>query len=183
MTSLYHYCLSALAVSGCLRHASLTRPGCSQSLTQGSVFLPVSNTLFITHMRPITCLSFRAIMDLAQKFEGFACDTTISVTVLNLNRKYHILRAKRLTTIFGPTVVLTIMGEGQPWPKYSCLGDIVISLRTPTLNRLIPMPCTASPLQGRMFNYESLPVGNRDVMHIYFNYRLIFRHETHRHGV
>ena len=47
-------------------------------------------------------------MNLAQKFEGVACDKTISVTELDPNRKYRILRAKRLTTIFGPTVVLTI---------------------------------------------------------------------------
>jgi hypothetical protein len=51
-------------------------------------------------------------MDLAQNFEGVACETTISVTELDLNRKYRILRAKRLTTRFGPTVVLTIRGEG-----------------------------------------------------------------------
>ena len=51
-------------------------------------------------------------MDLAQTFEGFACETTISVTELNLNRKYRILRAERLTTCIGPTVVLTIRGEG-----------------------------------------------------------------------
>jgi len=49
-------------------------------------------------------------MDLAQTFEGVACETT--VTELDLNRKYRILRAKRLTKRFGPTVVLTIRGEG-----------------------------------------------------------------------
>ena len=63
-------------------------------------------------MRPITCISFRAIVDLAQIFEGVACDTTVSVSELDLNRKYRIVRAKRLSTIFGPTVVLTIRGEG-----------------------------------------------------------------------
>jgi len=51
-------------------------------------------------------------MDLAQKFEGVACEKTISVTDLDLNRKYRILRAKGLTTRFGPTVLLTIRGEG-----------------------------------------------------------------------
>jgi len=45
-------------------------------------------------------------------FEGVACETTISVTELDLSRKYHILRAKRLTIRSGPTVVLTIRGEG-----------------------------------------------------------------------
>jgi len=93
---------------------------------------------------PVTynLLSFRAIMDLAEKFEGITCEMTISVTELDLNRKYRILRAKRPTTRFGPTVVLTIRGKGQPRPKYSCLGDIVMSLRTPILNRLIPMLCS-----------------------------------------
>jgi hypothetical protein len=47
-------------------------------------------------------------MDLAQKFEGVACDKTISVTELDLNRKYRIRRAKKLTTSFGPTGVLTM---------------------------------------------------------------------------
>jgi hypothetical protein len=47
-------------------------------------------------------------MDLAQKFEGVACYKSISVTELDFNLKYRILMAKRLTTRFGPTVVLTI---------------------------------------------------------------------------
>ena len=47
-------------------------------------------------------------MDLAQKFEGAACDKILSVTEMDPNCKYRILRAKRLTTRFGPTVVLTI---------------------------------------------------------------------------
>jgi hypothetical protein len=51
-------------------------------------------------------------MDLAQNFEGVECETTISITELELNRKYSIIRVKRLTTRFGPTVVLTIRGEG-----------------------------------------------------------------------
>ena len=51
-------------------------------------------------------------MDLTQKFDGVACETIISVTELDLNPKHRILRAKRLTTRFGPTVVLTIRGEG-----------------------------------------------------------------------
>jgi len=51
-------------------------------------------------------------MDLAKKFEGIACEMTIYVTELNLNRKYRILRAKRLTTRYGPTGVLTIRDAG-----------------------------------------------------------------------
>ena len=63
-------------------------------------------------MRPITCYSIRALLDLAQNFEGVACETAISVTELDLNRNYRILRAKRLTTRFGPTVKHTIKDEG-----------------------------------------------------------------------
>jgi len=51
-------------------------------------------------------LSIRAIMDLAQKFDGVMCDTNISVSELDVNRKYRILQARRLTTRFGPTVML-----------------------------------------------------------------------------
>jgi len=43
-----------------------------------------------------------------QNFEGVACDKTISVTELDPNHKYHILRAKRLSTRFTLTVVLTV---------------------------------------------------------------------------
>ena len=63
-------------------------------------------------MRPITCLSFRAITDLAKTFEGVACEPNIFVNELDLNRKYRILRAKRLNIRFGTTVVLTIRGLG-----------------------------------------------------------------------
>jgi len=56
-------------------------------------------------------LPFRAIMDLTQKFDGVTCDTTVSVSELDENRKYRILQARRLTTRFGPTVILTVKGE------------------------------------------------------------------------
>ena len=80
-------------------------------------------------------------MDLAHKFVGVACVKSISETELDLNRKHRILWAERLTTLFGPTVVLSGV-KGQPRPKYPCLGDIEMSLRTPTFNRLIPMLCS-----------------------------------------
>jgi len=48
-------------------------------------------------------------MDLAQKFEESRL-TRLSVTELDADR---ILRAKRLTTRFGPTVVLTIRDSMQ----------------------------------------------------------------------
>ena len=50
-------------------------------------------------------------MDLTQKFDGVTCDTTFSVSELDLNRKYRILHAISLTTRFGPTVILTVKGE------------------------------------------------------------------------
>jgi len=82
----------------------------------------------------MTCLSFRAIIDLAQKFDVVACQTT--VTELDLNHKYRILRAKRLTTRFCPTVVLNIRGEGAAPPKYSCLGysDVITGTNIEQIN-------------------------------------------------
>ena len=50
-------------------------------------------------------------MDLAQKFDGVTCDTNISVSELDVNRKYRILQTRRLTTRYGPTVILTVKGE------------------------------------------------------------------------
>jgi len=60
-------------------------------------------------------LPFRAAMYHTQKFDGVTCDTTVSVSELDVNRKYRILRAKRLTTRFSPTVILTVKnGEAAP---------------------------------------------------------------------
>ena len=56
-------------------------------------------------------LPFSAIMDLTQKIDGVACDTTVSVSELNENRKYRILQARLLNTRFGPTVILTVKSE------------------------------------------------------------------------
>ena len=84
-------------------------------------------------------LPFRAIMDLAQKFDGVTCDTTVSVSELDENRKYRILQARRLTTRFGPTVILTVKYEDASPSKYSCLEHIAMYSLTWTLNRLIPM--------------------------------------------
>ena len=86
---------------------------CSYLLSVGTCLSP--DTLFITYIRSISCLSFRTIMDLTQKFDGVTCDTTVSVSELDVNRKYRILRAKRLTTRFSPTVILTVKnGEAAP---------------------------------------------------------------------
>ena len=56
---------------------------------------------------------------------------------------------------------------GPPRPKYSCLGNIVTSYRTPILKRLMPMLFSLYRLLRRMFNNESLPVSDRDVMHMF----------------
>ena len=40
------------------------------------------------------------------------CDTTVSVSELDVNRKCRFLRAKRLTTLFGTTGIPTIEDEG-----------------------------------------------------------------------
>ena len=68
------------------------------------------------------------MMDLAQKFEWVAFYKTISVTELDLNRKYRILMAKRLTTIFGSTVLLTIRDSGAAHAQvfqYRRYSDVV----------------------------------------------------------
>jgi hypothetical protein len=56
-------------------------------------------------------LHFRAIMDLTKKSDRVTCDTTVSVSELNENRKYRILQARLLTTRFGPTVILTVKSD------------------------------------------------------------------------
>ena len=54
-------------------------------------------------------------MDFNQEFDWVTCDTTVCVSELQVNRKYRILRAKRLTRRFGPTVILTVNnGEAAP---------------------------------------------------------------------
>jgi len=122
MTSLYHvlsfcrsYLRGARGAVPILQRTSKPRLGCPVTNTRYVFFLVTSPyircTIHRAHAkfpRPITCLSFRDIMDLAQKFERVACDKTISVTELDPNRKYRILRAKRPKTRFGPTAVLTI---------------------------------------------------------------------------
>jgi hypothetical protein len=50
-------------------------------------------------------------MNLAQKFDGVTCDTNIAASELDMNRKYRILQARRLTSRFGSTVILTVKGK------------------------------------------------------------------------
>jgi len=47
-------------------------------------------------------------MDLVQKFGEITWDKNLSVSDLERDRKYPILRAKRITNRIGPAVVLTI---------------------------------------------------------------------------
>jgi hypothetical protein len=107
-----NFCLSVAAIWGGARgyrtHSSthvVTRLVCPPLLTQRTYFFTspyIQCTIYRAHAitaRPITCLSFRDIVDLGQNFEGVACDKTISVTELDPNHKYQILRAKRLNLI------------------------------------------------------------------------------------
>jgi len=50
-------------------------------------------------------------MDLTKKFDGVTCYTTVSVSELDEKRKYRILQARRLTTRWGHTVILTVKYE------------------------------------------------------------------------
>ena len=50
-------------------------------------------------------------MDHAHKFDGVTCDTNISVSKLDVNRKYRILQATCLITRFGPNVIFTVKCE------------------------------------------------------------------------
>jgi hypothetical protein len=56
-------------------------------------------------------------MDLVQKFEEVMWDKTVSVIDLERNRKYPILRVKRITTKIGPAVVLTIRDSQEDPPQ------------------------------------------------------------------
>ena len=47
-------------------------------------------------------------MELVEKFEGLTWDKTVSVCDLERNRKYPILRAKRISNKISPAVVLTM---------------------------------------------------------------------------
>ena len=105
--------------------------------------LPIPNALFTAHMktpRPVTCVSFRDTMDLVQTFEGVTLDKTVSVSNLERNRKYPILRAKRFTPRIVPAVVLS----GTHWKtllRSCCRKDTVTSWRTMILWKSIPMLC------------------------------------------
>ena len=84
-------------------------------------------------------LSFRAIMDLAQKFDGVTCPTNISVSELDVNLKYRILQGRRQTTRFGPTVILTVKNENAAPDQLFLPRRYSDVFLTPTLNKLIQM--------------------------------------------
>ena len=47
-------------------------------------------------------------MDLAKKFEDYTASASVNISTLILNRPYPIVRARRITTRFGSTVLLYI---------------------------------------------------------------------------
>jgi len=47
-------------------------------------------------------------MELAKKFEEATSCQSVNINSLDTNKKYPIVRAKRMTSKFGPTVLLTI---------------------------------------------------------------------------
>jgi len=47
-------------------------------------------------------------MDLPRKFEAGTSSRSINISELDTDKKYPIISAKRITTKFGPTVLLTI---------------------------------------------------------------------------
>jgi len=48
------------------------------------------------------------VMDLAKRFEEATAYTSVSLTSLEPNKLYPIIRAKRMTTKYGPTVLLSL---------------------------------------------------------------------------
>jgi hypothetical protein len=109
-------------------------------------------------------------MDLAQNFEGVACDKTISVTELDPDRKYRIIRAKRLTTIFGPTVVLTIQDSMQASAQVFLprrYSDVVTDTDIEQINSNTVF---LHLVYRGVFNNESLPVSDKDITHICFHF-------------
>ena len=109
MTSFYHvlsFCRSYLSdAQGCRTYSSThveNSPRLSTVISTKCIYSRYFS-LYLIHYSSRTCeiptaynlLSFREIMDLAQKFEGVACDKTMSFTELGPNRQYRILMTKR----------------------------------------------------------------------------------------
>jgi len=97
--------------------------------------------------RSIPSISFRDIMDMAQKFEGVVYEKTVwqngnqivNITFSGLiELKIH--SVARWCSLFGT--------QWRPELRCSCLGDIVTSKRTMILNRLIPMLCSCISSRG-----------------------------------
>ena len=122
-------------------------------------------------------------MDVNQKFDGVTCDTTICVSELDMNRKYRILWAKRLTTRFGSTVILTIKGEDSAEAQIFLprrYSDVFtdsdteqINSNTVFLHLIFKGVCTSTKAYLLLIEMYS----------VCFHYRLTFRHETPRHGI
>jgi len=52
-------------------------------------------------------------MDLAKKFEDATAIASVNISTLILNRPYPIVRARRITTKFGSTVLLSIRDSDE----------------------------------------------------------------------
>ena len=69
------------------------------------IFLFVSATAMF-HAR--SEVDMRRVMELAKRFEEATAYTSVNLTSLEPNKLYPIIRAKRMTTKYGPTVLLSL---------------------------------------------------------------------------
>jgi hypothetical protein len=54
-------------------------------------------------------------MDLIRRFDNAASHTTVKIPSLEMGRRYAILAAERVTTRYGPSILLTIaLGTSSP---------------------------------------------------------------------
>ena len=138
-----------------------------------SVFLPVHYHVHVNYNLPF----FLSHTGSHLEIDG----VTFSVSELDVNRKYRILGAKRLTTRFGATVIHTVKCEDAASAQIflpTRYGDVFTDTDLEQFNSnalFLHLIYTHVPL-------KSLPVGNNGVLRI-FHYRLTCKHETPRHGV
>jgi len=91
-------------------------------------------------------------MDLAKKFEDATASASVNISSLILNRPYPIVRAKRVTTKFGSTVLLSIRDTDEqliqiflPKRYASVVSDDDIS-KINSRTKYINLPCSADQL-------------------------------------
>ena len=66
-------------------------------------------------------------MELAKKFEETTSCQPVNICSLETDKTYPIVRAKRMTNKFGPTVLLTIRDLNPPPSRPLCRKDRVLS--------------------------------------------------------